>query len=133
MPPDELRREYTLNVLLEKDVLADPIAQFARWFTEAQLAAIAEPNAMALATADASGTPSARIVLMKGFDSRGFVFYTNYNSRKARDVQANGRAGLCFFWQPLERQVRVEGVVERTTREESEIYFHSRPVAAQIG
>src|SRR3954470_1071500 len=132
-PKHELRREYTLSVLLEKDVLADPIAQFDRWFAEAQLAEIAEPNAMTVATADASGAPSARVMLLKVVDPRGFVFFTNYNSRKSRDLEANGKAALCFYWQPLERQVRVEGTVERTTRQESDHYFHTRPVKAQIG
>jgi pyridoxamine 5'-phosphate oxidase len=129
----ELRREYTLGELIETEALADPVDQFAKWFTEAQAAGVPEANAMALATADASGAPSARVVLLTQFDRRGFVFYTNYSSRKAEDLAANPRAGLCFYWQPLERQVRIEGTVERVSRAESEAYFHSRPLSAQIG
>ena len=128
-----LRREYTLGELVESQILPNPIDQFARWFTDATAAGLAEPNAMTLATADAAGRPSSRIVLLKSYDARGFVFYTNYGSRKGRDLAANPRASLTFYWQPLERQVRIEGTVERTTRQESEQYFHSRPRAAQVG
>jgi len=131
--PPSLRREYTLGELTESQVLPDAIDQFSRWFADAEAAGLVEPNAMTLATADAGGVPSARVVLLKSFDARGFVFYTNYTSRKGRELTANPRAALCFYWQPLERQVRVEGTIERTTREESEQYFHSRPRAAQIG
>ena len=129
----ETRREYTKSVLLESAVAPDPIAQFSRWFTEATAAQVPEVNAMTLATADASGAPSARIVLLKAFDERGFVFFTNYNSRKGRDLAANPRAALCFFWHALEQQVRIEGTIEKVTRTESEAYFHSRPLASQIG
>ena len=128
-----LRREYTLGELVESQILPNPLDQFARWFTDATAAGLVEPNAMTLATADAAGRPSSRIVLLKSYDPRGFVFYTNYTSRKGRDLAANPRASLTFYWQPLERQVRVEGTVERTTRQESEQYFHSRPRAAQVG
>ena len=131
--PDELRREYLRGELLESDVSPDPIVQFDRWFTDATLANVPDANAMTLATADASGTPSARIVLLKGFDQRGFVFYTNYTSRKGLELSANPRASLCFYWHALERQVRVEGTVEKVSRQESDEYFHSRPVGAQIG
>jgi pyridoxamine 5'-phosphate oxidase len=131
--PQELRREYTKDALLESNVLPDPIAQFDRWFNDATLAGLPEANAMTLATVDASGAPSARIVLLKGIDKRGFVFFTNYASRKGRELAANPRAALCFFWESLERQVRIEGTVEKTTREESEEYFHSRPIGSQIG
>jgi pyridoxamine 5'-phosphate oxidase len=131
--PQDLRREYTKDALLESNVLPDPIAQFDRWFNDATLAGLPEANAMTLATVDTSGAPSARIVLLKSFDQRGFVFFTNYSSRKGRDLAANPRAALCFFWESLERQVRIEGTVEKTTRQESEDYFHSRPIGSQIG
>ena len=131
--PADLRVEYSLGQLDEADVARDPVEQFGRWFSDAREANVAEPNAMTLATVDAAGIPSARIVLLKSFDPRGFAFYTNYDSRKGRDLAENPRAALCFFWQPLERQVRVEGVVERVGREESEAYFNSRPRQAQIG
>src|SRR5687767_15025587 len=131
--PNDLRIEYGRAVLTEADVLADPVAQFERWFDDAQAAGVPEVNAMTLATADASGAPSARIVLLKGFDARGFVFFTNYGSRKGRELDANPRAALCVYWQPLERQVRIEGPVERTSREESLAYFRTRPVSAQLG
>jgi len=131
--PQDLRREYTKDALLESNVLPDPIAQFDRWFNDATLAGLPEANAMTLATVDTSGAPSARIVLLKGFDQRGFVFFTNYSSRKGRELLANPRAALCFFWESLERQVRIEGTVEKTTRQESEEYFHSRPIGSQIG
>lgn len=131
--PQDLRVEYRLGQLDEAAVAPDPVDQFARWFADAQAAGVAEANAMTLATADAAGRPAARIVLLKGFDARGFVFFTNYASRKGRELEANPRACLCFFWQPVERQVRIEGAVEKVSRAESEAYFHSRPPAAQIG
>lgn len=115
----------------ESELLADPLAQFAAWFEEAQ-AATAVPEAMALATADSSGAPSARMVLLKGFDERGFVFHTNYRSRKGRELDANPRAALLFHWRELGRQVRVEGTVERASREESEAYFATRPPGARL-
>jgi len=129
----DLRIDYGRGRLDEADVLPDPVAQFGRWFDEARAANVAEPNAMTLATVDPSGAPSARVVLLKSFDARGFAFYTNYDSRKGRELAANPRAALCFFWQPLERQVRIEGTVERVGRAESEEYFQSRPRQAQIG
>ena len=132
IPPD-LRVDYSRGTLNEAAVLKDPIAQFQRWFAEACAAGAPEANAMTLATADAAGAPSARVVLLKGIDARGFSFFTNYDSRKARELSANPRASLCFYWQPLERQVRVEGTVEQTTREESEAYFRTRPLEAQVG
>jgi pyridoxamine 5'-phosphate oxidase len=131
--PPHLRVDYGRAQLDEADVAPDPIDQFTRWFEDARAAGVPEANAMTLATTDPSGTPSARIVLLKSFDSRGFSFYTNYDSRKGRELAANPRAALCFFWQPLERQVRIEGVVERVDRAESEAYFHGRPRQAQIG
>jgi pyridoxamine 5'-phosphate oxidase len=132
--PAHLRRDYTHGKpLLESDVLPDPIEQFARWFADATDAGVPEANAMTLATATLDGLPSARIVLLKGFDARGFTFFSNYNSRKGREIDANPRAALAIHWQPLERQVRIEGTVERVDREESEAYFLSRPLGAQIG
>jgi pyridoxamine 5'-phosphate oxidase len=131
--PQDLRIDYSRGMLTESTALPDPIAQFERWFAEACAAGIREANAMTLATAGAGGRLSARVVLLKGIDSRGFSFFTNYDSRKAREVAANPRAALCFYWQPLERQVRVEGTVEKTSREESEAYFRTRPLEAQIG
>jgi pyridoxamine 5'-phosphate oxidase len=131
--PPQFRRDYTRGELLESQALPDPVEQFRLWFADAAGAGVAEPNAMTLATATCDGVPSARVVLLKGFDARGFVFYTNYTSRKARELDANPAASLCFFWQPLERQVRISGRVERVTQEESAAYFHARPTEAQIG
>jgi pyridoxamine 5'-phosphate oxidase len=111
--PPELRIDYSLGHLDESAVAGDPFTQFGQWFEAARAAGLPEPNAMTLATADASGAPSARVVLLKGFDERGFVFFTNYESRKGRDLAANPRACLNFYWQPMERQVRVEGAAER--------------------
>lgn len=129
----DLRRDYTLAGLLESDLDPDPIAQFRVWFADAQAAKGAEPNAMTLATADASGNPAARTVLLKGLDARGFVFYSNYASAKGSDLDVNPRAELLFYWAELERQVRIHGPVERIDRAESESYFRSRPVGNQIG
>ena len=131
--PRNLRVDYGLAGLTEANVAADPVEQFTRWFEEALAAKLPEPNAMTLATASSDGMPSARIVLLKGVDARGFAFFTNYASRKGRELEANPRACLCFFWQAMERQVRVEGMVERVSRAESEAYFHSRPLGSQIG
>ncbi len=128
----KVRREYTRGELLESQVLPDPIPQFARWYAEAEAAETIEPNSMTLATADATGAPSARIVLLKSVDAKGFVFYTSYVSRKARELEANPSAVLVFYWRVLERQVRVEGRVEKTTPAENEAYFLSRPHSAQI-
>jgi pyridoxamine 5'-phosphate oxidase len=128
-----MRIDYGRAALNESDALADPIDQFSRWFAEAEAAGIAEANAMTLATADRQGVPSARVVLLKGFGKNGFTFYTNYASRKGADLASNPHAALCFYWQTLERQVRIEGRVETVSRAESEAYFRSRPVAAQIG
>jgi pyridoxamine 5'-phosphate oxidase len=128
----KVRREYTRGELLESQVLPDPIAQFARWYAEAQATETIEPNSMTLATADASGAPSARVVLLKGIEPDGFVFYTSYVGRKARDLEANPRAAMVFYWRILERQVRIEGRIEKTSRAENEKYFFSRPHSAQI-
>jgi pyridoxamine 5'-phosphate oxidase len=129
----DLRREYALARLDERDVSRDPIAGFARWFAEAQAAEVEEPNAMVLATATSSGTPSARVVLLKGFDERGFVFFTDYRSRKAAELEANPRAALVLHWSELERQVRITGGVTRTSTEESETYYRSRPLGSRLG
>jgi pyridoxamine 5'-phosphate oxidase len=131
--PSNLRREYQRGVLLESDLSADPIDQFGKWFADATSGGVLEPNAMTLATADASGKPSARTMLLKGFDARGFVFYTNYSSRKGRELGDNPQAAILFFWPTLERQVRIEGTIEKVSRQESESYFISRPRESQIG
>lgn len=128
-----LRRTYEGEPLLEAAVAADPIAQFTIWFGEALDAGLPEPNAMVLATASRAGRPSARTVLLKGYDERGFVFYTNYESRKGRDLAENPRASLLFPWHPMRRQVRVEGSVSRLPHEESAAYFASRPYGSRIG
>ena len=128
-----LRKEYTRAGLTEADIDPDPFRQFAVWYAEAQAAAIVEPNAFTLATATADGVPSARTVLLKGFDRRGVVFYTNYESTKAADLAANPRAAVLFFWKELERQVRIVGAVERISREESDAYFRSRPLGSRLG
>lgn len=128
----DLRTEYSLAGLTEKDVARDPFRQFEKWFQEAEAAKIHEPNAAVLATASRDGRPSARTVLLKGLDGRGFVFYTNYNSRKGRELEANPRCAYLFPWFALERQVIVEGAVTRITREENEAYYHSRPRASQL-
>jgi pyridoxamine 5'-phosphate oxidase len=138
MPPPmsslyaDLRRDYALAGLSEKDLVRDPFRQFEKWFAEAEAAKLPDPNAMVLATAGRDGRPSARTVLLKGLDGRGFVFYTNYESRKGRELEANPRATLLFPWNALERQVIVEGSVVRVAREESETYFHSRPRLSQL-
>jgi pyridoxamine 5'-phosphate oxidase len=129
----DLRKDYSLAGLLEKDLAKDPFRQFERWFQEAEAAKLVEPNAMTLSTVGADGRPSARTVLLKGMDGRGFVFFSNYESRKGRDLASVPRATLVFPWLALERQVVVEGAVVRVTREESEAYFHSRPRASQLG
>ncbi len=128
-----IRQEYEKNVLLEDTAKASPIDQFALWFEEALAAKVPEPTAMTLATADASGRPSARIVLCKGFGAEGFVFYTNYLSRKGREIAVQPWASLLFFWQPLERQVRIEGVIDHVAQDDSDAYYKSRPLGARIG
>jgi pyridoxamine 5'-phosphate oxidase len=130
---DERRKDHGLFSLREEDVHRDPIRQFGAWFEDASLSEVPEVNAMALATATADGFPSVRMVLLRGFDERGFAFFTNYESRKARELEANPRAALAIFWHELERQVRIEGRVERVSDEESDRYFHSRPAGSRIG
>jgi pyridoxamine 5'-phosphate oxidase len=127
-----LRRDYGQDTLNETDVAADPFEQFTTWFEQALTAEVNEPNAMNLATADADGKPASRIVLIKQFDRRGFTWYTNYDSRKGRQLAANPHAALLFFWSELERQIRIEGVVERTSAAESDKYFHSRPLNSRL-
>jgi pyridoxamine 5'-phosphate oxidase len=127
-----MRREYHREALAEADVDADPVVQFGRWFEQAEQGGLLEPHAMTLATATPDGRPSARMVLLRGFDERGFCFYTNYQSRKGDELAANPRAALVFWWDKLERQVRIEGRVERTSRAESEAYFSSRPPGSQL-
>jgi pyridoxamine 5'-phosphate oxidase len=128
----DIRREYARAGLAESAVAADPVEQLQRWLAETEAADPHTFTSMVLATADHLGKPSARVVLLKGLDARGLVFYTNYESRKGRELAANPQAALLFHWEPFERQVRVEGRVERTSREESEAYFHSRPRGSQI-
>ena len=128
-----LRLDYSAQSLDEYEVDHDPVRQFSLWFDQAVAAQLREPNAMTLATATDAGVPSARIVLLKEFDERGFVFYTNYASQKGRELAANPNAALVFFWNDLERQVRLQGVVEKVTREESEAYFKVRPVKSRYG
>jgi pyridoxamine 5'-phosphate oxidase len=128
-----LRQDYRSAELLQQDVDQNPIMQFKKWFTDALEAQLYEPNVMTLATSDPYGKPSARIVLLKGFDEHGFNFYTNYDSKKGRELQENPQAALVFFWAELERQVRIEGMVSKLDPEVSEDYFHSRPKGSQIG
>ena len=128
-----LREEYTGSGLRESDADPDPIEQFRGWFEQALAADLHEPNAMTLATATPGGSPSARMVLLKGFDERGFVFYTNYEGRKAEELEANPRAALVLYWGELRRQVRVEGCVSRLPDAESDAYFAGRPRGSQLG
>jgi len=133
LDPAQLRQNYDKGALDETDVDADPFRQFARWFEEAHAAELMEPNAMALATVDAEGRPACRMVLLKGADASGFTFFTNFESRKGRDLAANPRASLLFWWDRLHRQVRIEGTVEKVAAEEADGYFHSRPYGSRIG
>jgi pyridoxamine 5'-phosphate oxidase len=127
-----LRRDYGQDTLNEADVAADPFDQFTTWFEQALAAEVNEPNAMSVATVDADGKPSSRIVLIKQFDRRGFTWYTNYDSQKGTQLAANPHAALLFFWSELERQIRIEGVVERTSTDESDKYFNSRPLKSRL-
>ncbi len=128
-----LRQEYAGMRLDEGDVDADPVTQFTGWFEQALAAHVPEPNAMTVATATRAGVPSARIVLLKGFDARGFVFYTNYEGRKGQELAENPVAALVFHWVELHRQVRITGAVEKVSREESDAYFQSRPRGSRLG
>jgi pyridoxamine 5'-phosphate oxidase len=129
----DIRKEYKQHALNEADVAADPIQQFNEWWTAAINSKIDEVNAMTLATASSDGLPSARIVLLKGFDQNGFIFFTNYNSVKGKQLEQNPRACLVFFWKELERQIRITGSIEKVTEAESDQYFNSRPVTSRIG
>ena len=129
----DLRKDYKLASLDEKEVSADPIAQFERWLNEAIAADLPEPTAMTLATIGSTGRPAARIVLLKAADARGFAFFTNYDSHKGQELAANPRAALVFHWVELERQVRIEGRVEKVAGEESADYFSNRPLLSRIG
>jgi pyridoxamine 5'-phosphate oxidase len=129
----DLRREYSRESLAESDVHTDPIEQFAKWFHEAVTAKVHEVNAMSVSTVASNGRPSSRIVLIKEFDHRGFTWYTNYKSRKGQELAENQYAALLFYWIELERQVRIEGRVERIAPEESDRYFQSRPLQSRIG
>ena len=128
-----LRKEYRKEGLTEREMAAEPIEQFKAWFAEAKAGGIREPNAMTLSTATPDGRPSARIVLLKGVSEAGFVFYTNHQSRKGRELAANPWASLVFFWDLLERQVRIEGQVHRLSDAASDAYYHSRPRGSQLG
>ncbi len=127
-----LRKDYGQAVLDESMAASDPFTQFDRWFEEALKAEVNEPNAMSVATVDARGRPSSRIVLIKQYDPRGFTWYTNYDSQKGQELAANPHAALLFFWSELERQIRIEGRVERTSTQESDKYFHSRPLKSRL-
>lgn len=128
-----IRQDYKLQSLDEKDAAADAIAQFTKWWNEAVRSEITEVNAMTLATATKDGHPSARTVLLKDYDEEGFVFFTNYQSHKGEQMLENPNAALLFFWKELERQVRIEGAVEKTSEAESDEYFNSRPAGSRLG
>ena len=129
----DIRKDYRLQSLLEKDADPDPIKQFETWWYQALESAIVEPNAMTLATSSSTGKPSARIVLLKGVSKNGFVFFTNYNSRKGKQIQENPFVCLVFLWKELERQVRIEGEVKKVSANESDEYFSKRPLESRIG
>jgi pyridoxamine 5'-phosphate oxidase len=128
-----LRKDYAQSALNESDVHANPIEQFKRWFEQASKAELPEPNAMSISTVSAEGKPSSRVVLLKGYDEKGFVFFTNYESRKGRDIIHNPNVSLLFFWPELERQIRIEGKAEKIEVSESMSYFFSRPEGSQLG
>jgi pyridoxamine 5'-phosphate oxidase len=128
-----LRKDYSLKSLDERDVDPDPLAQFGKWLDEAIRAEALEPTAMNLSTVDARGRPAGRIMLLKGVDDRGFVFFSNYGSRKGRDLAAHPSAALTFLWKELERQVRVEGAIEKVDAAESDAYYEVRPLGSRIG
>ena len=133
MTEDFVHADFTLGKLDIKDLDRDPFQQFKKWYNEVQETGISENYAMTLATCGASGRPAARIVYLRGFDARGFTFYTNYNSRKGEELAQNPYAALCFYWKELERQVRLEGRVEKVPTEESDAYFQGRPINNKIG
>ena len=129
----DIRKDYQLQSLSEADVAASPVAQFGKWWDDAVKSEIDEVNAMTLATVNAEGIPSARIVLLKGYDENGFIFFTNYNSNKGSELEKNANACLVFFWKELERQIRITGVAEKISTEDSIAYFNSRPDGSKIG
>ncbi|WP_193199345.1 pyridoxamine 5'-phosphate oxidase [Nostoc sp. MG11] len=129
----DLRKDYTLEGLSKTEIDPNPFIQFKKWFDQALAAQLPEPNAMTIATATPEGTPSARMVLLKDFDERGFVFFTNYNSHKGQELAENPQAALVFWWAELERQVRISGYVEKVSETESDQYFHSRPANSRLG
>lgn len=129
----DIRTDYRMKSFMEADAARDPYTQFGHWWLDAMESKIEEVNAMTLATASADGFPSARIVLLKGYDKNGFVFFTNYNSQKGQDIAANPKACLLFFWKELERQVRIDGNIEKISAADSEEYFQSRPIGSRIG
>ncbi len=129
----DIRKDYKLASLEEVDVAANPFDQFTRWWNEAVASQIDEVNAMTLATVNATGVPAARIVLLKGYNPDGFIFFTNYESDKGKNLAQNPHAALVFFWKELERQIRIEGTVEKVSAEESDRYFNSRPASSRIG
>lgn len=131
--PAAMRQDYDRSVLVEAEADADPIVQFQHWFEYALASDLLEPNAMTLATVDAAGRPSARMVLLKGYDARGFCFYTNTESRKGQDLAGNPACALVLWWDRLHRQVRIEGRAEPVTEEEADAYFAGRPYGSQIG
>jgi pyridoxamine 5'-phosphate oxidase len=128
----DMRKNYSKQVLTEQSADPDAIRQFEKWWQEATASEIIEPNAATLATASADGIPSARIVLLKGYSAKGFIFFTNYNSYKGKQLAENPKACLVFFWKELERQVRITGIVEKVTAKESDDYFYSRPAGSQV-
>ena len=132
-PIANIRIDYKLKSLSEEDTADNADEQFSKWWSEARNSHLHEINAMTLATADKNGTPSARIVLLKGYDARGFIFFTNYNSAKGNELEENPKASLLFFWKELERQIRIDGTVEKISALESDIYFKSRPAGSRIG
>ena len=129
----DIRREYSLQELSEASVAADPFVQFGNWFDEYVSSGPLEPSACVVSTVGSDGAPSSRVVLLKGFDDRGFVFFTNYESKKGRDLANDPRVAMHFFWPELERQIEISGIAERTSREESETYFASRPIDSKLG
>jgi pyridoxamine 5'-phosphate oxidase len=129
----QLRKNYTFGQLSEAELASNPLSLFQIWFDQAVKAECPEPNSMTLATADAAGNPSARIVLLKGSDETGFTFFTNYESQKGKELATRPHAALLFHWHELERQVRIKGTVDRVSADESDAYFHSRPAASRIG
>ncbi len=128
-----IRTEYKAGPLEEDQLFSDPMVQFQKWFEMAIASNVKEPNAMTLSTVSETGQPSSRIVLLKEANEEGFVFFTNYLSKKGREIESNNKVGLCFFWLELHRQIRIEGIAEKISFEESEAYFHSRPFGSQIG